>query len=139
MIYKSFSYEDTINIGESFGKSLKPGDVVALNGDLGVGKTQFVRGILNAFSFNETVTSPTYTIVNEYDADVLVYHFDVYRISSGSEMFDIGFDEYLSDDAISIIEWADNIKDVLPANVINVNISKDLSVSDDYRIIEIIR
>jgi tRNA threonylcarbamoyladenosine biosynthesis protein TsaE len=118
----SGSREDTYKIGNKLGKKLKPGDVVALLGELGSGKTVFTSGIAAAFNINN-VHSPTFTIVNEYNAGINFYHFDAYRISE-SDWIDCGFDEYLDGEGICVIEWADNIKNVLPDNLIKVTFTR---------------
>ena len=118
----SGSREDTYKIGNKLGKKLKPGDVVALIGELGSGKTVFTSGMAAAFNINN-VHSPTFTIVNEYNAGINFYHFDAYRISE-SDWIDCGFDEYLDGEGICVIEWADNIKNVLPDNLIKVTFTR---------------
>ncbi len=118
----SGSREDTYKIGNELGKKLKPGDVVALLGELGSGKTVFTSGMAAAFNINN-VHSPTFTIVNEYNAGINFYHFDAYRISE-SDWIDCGFDEYLDGEGICVIEWADNIKNVLPDNLIKVTFTR---------------
>lgn len=118
----SGSREDTYKIGNKLGKKLKPGDVVALLGELGSGKTVFTSGMAAAFNINN-VHSPTFTIVNEYNAGINFYHFDAYRISE-SDWIDCGFDEYLDGEGICVIEWADNIKNVLPNNLIKVTFTR---------------
>lgn len=132
--YISHSVEETEKIAKEIGKSLEPGSVVCLEGDLGAGKTAFTRGLAAAFGVKDyDVSSPTFMIVNEYDGKCPIYHFDVYRISDIEEMFDIGFEEYIYGDGISIIEWADNIKEILPDSYLSVKILKDLSKGEDYR------
>lgn len=118
----SGSREDTYKIGNKLGKKLKPGDVVALLGELGSGKTVFTSGMAAAFNINN-VHSPTFTIVNEYNAGINFYHFDAYRISE-SDWIECGFDEYLDGEGICVIEWADNIKNVLPDNLIKVTFTR---------------
>lgn len=137
MQYISNSRSDTQAIAQAFATTLKPGDIVCLNGDLGAGKTAFVSGAVKAFNYTGYVNSPTFTIVNEYHADIAIYHFDVYRIENGEEMYNIGLDEYLFGDGICIIEWAEKIADILPKKIYNVVISKDDYKGDDYRDITI--
>ena len=138
MKFLSHSAEETFKIAENFSKTLKAGDVVALFGDLGAGKTEFVKGVARALGCDEDITSPTFTLVNEYKGeDFMIYHFDVYRLSGISIDNCDWIDEYLFSDGISIVEWADNISDILPENHIRVNIEKNITVDKDYREIEI--
>lgn len=136
--FKTFSQEETIEIGKALGRLLNTGDIVCINGDLGTGKTVFTNGIAKSLGIKEHITSPTFTIVNEYSGRVPFYHFDVYRISDSEEMFEIGFEEYLYGEGIVVIEWADIIKDILPTEVIQVTIQKNLELGIDARIIEIV-
>ena len=137
MVYKSNSAKETENIAKSFAKTLKKGDVICLSGDLGAGKTAFTAGLAKGLGVNEYVSSPTFTILNCYDGDLSLYHFDVYRISKSDELFDIGFDEYISGDGVSVIEWAEMIEDILPLPRYEVKIIKNLDIHDDYREISI--
>ena len=123
-LYKSGSAEDTKKIAAEFAKSLKAGDVLCMYGDLGAGKTAFVQGLATGLGVLDYVNSPTFTIVNEYSGDLPLYHFDVYRIGDSSEMFDIGFDEYLDGDGVTVIEWAELIEDILPESRYNITILK---------------
>lgn len=111
----SASPEETEAAGASFAKTLKKGAVVALEGDLGAGKTAFTRGILSGLGYTGRVTSPTFSIVNEYPTAVgTVCHFDMYRILSEDALYDIGWEDYLDGEKILIIEWSENIRDALP-------------------------
>ncbi len=116
LVMRSMSEEETVAAGERLGRLLKAGDVVALFGDLGAGKTRFVRGICRALGTDRNVSSPTFTLLHEYHAPGLaVYHFDFYRIASASELTDIGFAEYLDrGDGVCLIEWADRVEPFLP-------------------------
>ncbi len=106
---------DTISIGERLGNLLLPNDIVLLNGDLGVGKSELTRGIAKALGINAPITSPTFTIVNEYEGTSLkLYHFDLYRIEEESELFFIGFDEIINSEGVCVIEWADKFENLLP-------------------------
>lgn len=134
---ETHSFEETVELGEKFGKILKPGAVVCLSGDLGTGKTAFTNGIARALGIDAYITSPTFTIVNEYQGKYPLYHFDVYRISDAEEMFDIGFEEYINGDGITIIEWGEVIGYILPPELIKVNILKDLKKGLDVRKIDI--
>lgn len=138
-MYISNSRDETKKIAAAFAKELKAGDVVCLIGDLGAGKTAFVDGLVNALGFTDYVSSPTFTLINEYTTDPPVYHFDVYRIENAAELYDIGLDEYLFGDGICVIEWADKIIDILPDNRYEVTITKNDKKGDDYREIEIIK
>ena len=110
--------QETIDLGASFAKTkLKLGDVVALIGELGSGKTRFIKGICSGLGVSEHVSSPSFTIVNEYTSNIgKIFHFDFYRIASPSELSEIGFDDYIYDEGICLIEWADRVKDLLPSN-----------------------
>jgi len=120
--YISHSPDETMNIAKSLASSLKPGTVIALDGELGAGKTVFVKGIAMGLGIFENITSPTFTIVKEYSGRLKLYHFDVYRIEDSSELFEIGFDEYINGEGVSVIEWAVNIEDTLPSDTIYINI-----------------
>ena len=112
--YISKSEQDTIVFAENFAKDLKTGDIIVLSGELGSGKTKFVQGILKHFGLENEISSPTFTIVNEYKSqDVNIYHFDVYRLEDSDEFYAIGGEEYFSS-GICLIEWGEMIEDVLP-------------------------
>lgn len=136
-IVESYCAKDTYNAGAELGATLKSGDIVYLNGDMGTGKTEFAKGIAQGLEVQEYVVSPTFTIVNEYTGRLPLYHFDVYRICDEEEMFDIGFEEYLYSDGVVVIEWAERISGILPECAIRVGIYKDMDKSDDYRKINI--
>lgn len=134
MIYDSHSEEQTYNIGYEIGKNTKPGDVFCLHGDLGVGKTVFTKGFAKGLGIDEVISSPTFTIVQEYsNGQMPFYHFDVYRIADPEEMYEIGFEEYIYGGGVCLIEWAELIKDILPENVMDITIEKDLEKGLDYR------
>ena len=121
-----------------FAKNLKVGDIIILSGELGSGKTKFTQGVLKYFGLENEISSPTFTIVNEYHSGrIPFYHFDVYRIGDEDEMFDIGFDEYVDGDGVCLIEWAELIKGIIPENAVSIKITKDLSKGLDYRKIEV--
>lgn len=136
MLYKSNSPKETENIAVSLAKRLKQGDVICLNGDLGVGKTAFVKGIAKGLNITEHIQSPTFTIVNTYDGSLKLNHFDVYRIADSDEILDIGFEEYLTE-GVTVIEWSDMISDILPKERYVITISKNLEIHEDYREINI--
>lgn len=133
MNLKSKSPDETYNIGLSIGKQLSPGSILCIEGEMGAGKTALSQGIIRGLGVEEKyITSPTYTLVNEYNVGKLpIYHFDIYRVGDYDELLAIGFDEYLSEDSIAIIEWADMIKEDLPANKIWITIEK--TDSEDLR------
>ena len=136
--YESFSEADTFNIGKEIASSVKESDIVCLEGDLGVGKTVFTKGFAIGLNIEECITSPTFTIVQEYDEGRLpLYHFDVYRIADPEEMYEIGFEEYINGDGVCLIEWASMIEDILPKDIIKVNIYKDLDKGVDYRLVTV--
>ncbi len=115
--------QETGEMGYRLGQLLNKGDVVCLIGDLGAGKTTITKSIAKALEVDDYITSPTFTIVNEYDGKYPLYHFDVYRISSSEDMYEIGFEEYLYGDGICIIEWANLIEDILPDEYINIELN----------------
>ena len=137
MEYISNSCSDTESIAFEFAKKLKEGDVVCMYGDLGTGKTAFVHGLAKGLGINEPISSPTFTIVNEYYGRLKLYHFDVYRIDDPDEMFEIGYDEYINGSGVCVIEWPQLIEDILPIRRYNISISKDYSKHEDYRRITI--
>lgn len=137
-IIESFGEKETYELGVSMGRAAKPGDVFTLIGDLGVGKTVFTQGFAKGLEIEDNICSPTFTIVQVYDEGRLpFYHFDVYRIGDVSEMDEIGFDEYVYGDGVSMIEWANLIEEMLPDRYTNVQIEKDLDKGFDYRKITI--
>ena len=138
MIYNSNGPNDTEIIAKALAKKLKPSDVICLRGDLGVGKTAFVQGLVKGLGVTEPISSPTFTIVNCYTGGKMpIYHFDVYRIEDSDEMYEIGFDEYVYGDGVTVIEWPDNIADILPDGAYNITIEKDYEKGENFRRIEI--
>lgn len=137
MEYISNSYEETRKIAFEFAKTLDSGDVLCMYGDLGVGKTAFVQGLAKGLGIDDHITSPTFTIVNEYSGTLPLYHFDVYRIADSGEMFEIGYEEYVYGDGVSVIEWPQLIADILPDKRYDITISKDYDKGENYRLIEI--
>ncbi len=132
-IFESYSYEDTIGIAVEIANTFTGGEFVAMYGDLGAGKTAFVQGIAKALGITNHVTSPTFTIVNEYEGRLPLYHFDVYRISDPDEMYEIGYEEYVDSNGVCIIEWAELIEDLFPQEYIKITILKDENKGFDYR------
>lgn len=122
----SNSEEETKLIGKKFASTLKKGDVVVLTGDLGSGKTKFTEGVLQYFGLENEISSPTFTIVNEYvKGDTNIYHFDVYRLEDEDEFYAIGGEEYF-DKGICLVEWGEMIKNVLPKKYIHITFSRNL-------------
>ncbi|MBQ4526562.1 MAG: tRNA (adenosine(37)-N6)-threonylcarbamoyltransferase complex ATPase subunit type 1 TsaE [Clostridia bacterium] len=136
--YISNSYDDTLKIGEDFAKYLKPGDIVTLDGDLGAGKTAFTTGVCKGLGITEYVNSPTFTIVNEYrSGNIPVFHFDVYRLTSMDDLYDIGWDDYASSKGIIFMEWAEIVKNELDEFYYEIIIKKRFDLGDDSREITI--
>ena len=138
MVTETRSPEETYALGEKIGKKLgmeaQAGQVYCLNGDLGVGKTVFTKGLAAGLGITEPVSSPTFTIVQVYEEGRLpFYHFDVYRIGDIEEMEEIGYDDYFFGNGICLIEWAELIEEILPENRTEVIIEKDLEKGFDYR------
>lgn len=128
----SKSEQDTINFAENFASQLHKKDIVVLSGDLGSGKTKFVQGVLKHFGLENEISSPTFTIVNEYNADICpIYHFDVYRLADIDEFYAMGGEEYF-ENGICLIEWGELIEDALPSNYIKITFSKN-EENEDYR------
>lgn len=120
----SNSEEQTFEAGKSLASHLSPGDVLAFHGDLGAGKTVFTRGIAAGLGLDARVTSPTFTIVNEYEGDIPLFHFDMYRLSGSDELFEIGWEDYLTRGGICAVEWSEITEDAFPDNTIKINIKK---------------
>lgn len=135
--FVSESPEETYRIGENMGKSIAPGSVIALSGDLGTGKTVFTKGLAHGLGIETAVSSPTFTILKSYKGGRLpLHHFDVYRIGDVSEMDEIGYEDCFYGDGVSLIEWAEIIEEILPDDCIRVEIKKDLSKGPEFREIE---
>lgn len=137
MKFESFSAEETYALGKKLGEEAKPGAVYCLSGDLGVGKTVFTKGFAVGLGVTDTVNSPTFTIVQEYKGRLPFYHFDVYRIEEPEEMEEIGYEDYFYGDGACMIEWAELIEELIPADAVQVCISKDLQKGTDYRLITV--
>lgn len=134
MVIETMCEKDTFNLGYELGQRAKAGDVYTLVGDLGVGKTVFTQGLARGLGIQEPVSSPTFTIVQVYEEGRMpFYHFDVYRIGDVEEMDEIGFDEYIYGEGVSLIEWANLIREILPKNYVEILIEKDLEKGFDYR------
>lgn len=135
---ETYSERETYELGFQMGKTAKPGQVYTLIGDLGAGKTVFTKGFAAGLGIEEPVSSPTFTVVRIYEAGRLpFYHFDVYRIGDAEEMDEIGYEDYIYGEGVSLIEWADLIEEVLPEHYTEVKIEKNLEKGFDYRRISI--
>ena len=133
-VFESFSSDDTFEYAKKLGENAKPGTVITLTGDLGVGKTVFTQGFAVGLDIDEPVDSPTFTIIKVYDEGRMpFYHFDVYRIGDVSEMDEIGYEDYFFGDGVSIVEWANLIEEIIPEDAVHITIEKDLNKGADYR------
>ena len=134
--YVTNGEEETEALGRRLGQVLQPGAVVAFTGDLGAGKTAFTRGLARGLGISERVTSPTFTIVNEYEGGRLpLFHFDMYRLGSADELFHIGWEDYLARNGVCAVEWSENVDEALDGDTIRVDISR--GEDDNTRIITI--
>lgn len=127
-ILKTTSPEQTVEIGESLARLLKPGDTLTLAGDLGAGKTTFTKGLAKGLGVRDMVSSPTFTIIKEYQGRLPLYHMDVYRMDGDDE--DLGFDEYFASDGVTVVEWADNIASYLPNDRLEIEILREENESE---------
>lgn len=134
MVFESTSSQMTFEFAKKIGQNLKRGDVLCLDGDLGVGKTVFTKGVAAGLGIKDDVSSPTFTLIQEYYGGRLsLYHFDVYRIDGPWDMDDLGYDEYFYGEGVCLVEWGSMIKELFPENTIYVRIEKDLEKGFDYR------
>ena len=134
MIYETMSPEDTFQLGKKLGESAVPGQIICLNGELGVGKTVFTQGFAKGLAIEESVNSPTFTIIQIYEEGrIPLYHFDVYRIGDPEEMYEIGYEDYFFGEGVCLIEWSKLIEEIIPSNAISVLIEKNLEKGLDYR------
>ena len=124
MIVETHSEAETEALGERLAKCLRAGAVVALYGDLGAGKTAFVRGMARGLDITEQVSSPTFTVVNEYPGDPALFHFDMYRLKNADELYAIGWEDYLDRDGICVVEWSERIEEALPEDAVRVYIER---------------
>ena len=139
MVFESQNEKDTYKLGLEVGENAEPGDVYCLDGDLGVGKTVFAAGFAKGLGVETPICSPTFTILQTYEEGrIPLYHFDVYRIEEVDEMEEIGFDEYAFGDGVCIIEWGQQIAEILPENTRYITIEKDPEKGFDYRKITIL-
>lgn len=133
-VFHSRSEKETFQIGVSVGQTCEPGDIFLLEGDLGVGKTVFTKGVGKGLDVKEPISSPTFTILQIYEGGRLpLYHFDVYRIADVEEMDEIGYEDYFFGQGVCLVEWASMIQEILPENCTMVRIEKDLEKGFDYR------
>ncbi len=130
----SRSPAQTEAVGEALGKMLRPGTVLAFRGELGMGKTAFTRGLARGLGCTGRVTSPTFTIVNEYPGPIPLFHFDLYRLSGPEELWDIGWDDYLARGGVCAVEWSERAADALPPDTLWVTISR-LEEDENGRVI----
>ena len=133
-VYESFSEEMTLEIGKRLGEKADKGEIICLEGDLGVGKTVFTKGFAKGLNIEDNIDSPTFTIVQEYtEGRIPLYHFDVYRIGDISEMDEIGYEDYFFGEGVCLIEWASRIEELVPESAIHIIIEKDMSKGFEYR------
>ena len=138
MKIETFSEKETFELGKKLGTEAKPGQVYALLGDLGVGKTILTKGFAEGIGITEPVSSPTFTIVQVYEGGRMpFYHFDVYRIGDIEEMDEIGYEDCFYGEGVCLVEWANLIEEIMPENTIWITIEKDLEKGFDYRRIEV--
>ena len=124
MVYRTDSAAQTEELGREVGSRLRPGSVVAFRGGLGMGKTAFTRGLARGLGCTSRVTSPTFTIVNEYRGNIPLFHFDMYRLDSSDALFDIGWEDYLDRGGVCAVEWSENVSDALPEGTVYVTIER---------------
>ena len=138
MVIETFDPKETYDLGVKMGEQAQAGQVICLNGDLGVGKTVFTQGFAAGLGITEPVNSPTFTIVQQYeDGRLPLYHFDVYRIGDISEMDEIGYEDCFYSQGVTLIEWSELIQEILPEHVTEVTIEKDMEKGFDYRRIRV--
>lgn len=134
MIIESYSPEETKALGKKIGEEAKPGSIYCLSGDLGVGKTVFTKGFAQGLGVTDKyITSPTFTIINEYQGRLSLYHFDVYRINCIEEMDDTGYEDYFFGNGVCLVEWAELVKEIIPQEAVWITVEKNLEKGDDYR------
>ena len=134
MVIETFDPKETYDLGVKMGEQARAGQVICLNGDLGVGKTVFTQGFAKGLGIEENVNSPTFTIIQVYEEGrIPLYHFDVYRIGDPEEMYEIGYEEYFFGEGVCLIEWSKLIEELIPEEAINIEIDKNLEKGLDYR------
>ncbi len=139
MTYVSKSEQETYDMGYKLAQKAKIGEIYCLIGDLGVGKTIFSKGFAKGLGIEEPITSPTFTIIQEYEGDIPLYHFDMYRIDDPSELEMIGYEDYFFGCGVCLVEWANKVEEVIPKQAIWIFIDKDLEKDFEYRSIKIRR
>ena len=138
MIIETNSDKDTFEFGKQLGEKAEPGTVICLDGDLGTGKTVIAKGIAAGLGVKEPVSSPTFTVIKEYTEGRLpFYHFDVYRIEDPLEMDEIGYEDYFYGNGVTVIEWSDMIRELIPEKAMKIRLVKDLANGFDYRRISV--
>ena len=139
-VIESLREQDTYDLGKKLGESCKSGDIILLNGDLGVGKTVFTKGFGKGLGIDEPISSPTFTIMQIYEQGrIPLYHFDVYRIADPEEMDEIGYEDYFFGRGVCLIEWASLIEELIPEHVTEIQIEKVLEKGFDYRKITVVK
>ena len=134
MVIETRNVKETLELGIKIGQEAKPGLVIALEGDLGVGKTVLAQGVAKGLGVEEMVCSPTFTIVQVYEEGRYpFYHFDVYRLEDPDEMYEVGVEDYFYGEGVCMVEWAEMIKEILPSSYLKIEISKDPQQGVDYR------
>ena len=136
MEFLSHSTAETEAAGEALARRLRPGTVLAYQGGLGMGKTAFTRGLARGLGCEDRVTSPTFTIVNEYEGRIPLFHFDMYRLPDADALFDIGWEDYLARGGVCAVEWSERVEDALPEDTVWVRIRRSPE-NDDWRIISV--
>ena len=136
MEFLSHSTAETEAAGEALARHLRPGTVLAYQGGLGMGKTAFTRGLARGLGCEDRVTSPTFTIVNEYEGRIPLFHFDMYRLPDADALFDIGWEDYLDRGGVCAVEWSERVEDALPEDTVWVRIRRSPE-NDDWRIISV--
>lgn len=134
MEFYTASAKETEELGMRLGRQLRPGAVIAYYGDLGAGKTAFTRGLARGLGIKDPITSPTYTIVNEYPGKIPLFHFDMYRLTSSEDLFDIGWEDYLTRGGVIAVEWSERVEDALE-DALKIDIRRDPKRDNGRRII----
>ena len=131
MIFRTASAEETVALGERLGALLRPGDIIALEGNLAAGKTTITKGIARALGVDDTITSPTFCLVSEYEGKMPLYHFDVYRLQGADDFANLGADEMLYGNGVCVIEWSEKIIEELPSRTIKIKIENETRESTE--------
>lgn len=131
MIFRTASAEETVALGERLGSFLRPGDIIALEGNLAAGKTTITKGIARALGVDDTITSPTFCLVSEYAGKMPLYHFDVYRLQGADDFANLGADEMLYGNGVCVIEWSEKIMEELPSRTIKIKVENDANGDEE--------